>query len=86
MLNVKKGQTVTIVITGYGTESREETTVAAVDKKRGVFSTDTSHVTKPSDIDMDGVSTYWLTDGRATMKYIPGFSSRVEAPASKEGA
>lgn len=44
-----------ILIGGIETASIVE--VAAVDKKRGLLSTDVSHVSKPKDIEDDGVQT-----------------------------
>lgn len=73
----KKGQRVVKLIRGGGTETASITKVVAVDKKRGLCSTDDSHVFKASDIEPDGVQTYRTIDGTAMANYIPGFSTRI---------
>lgn len=77
MLNLRKGDKVVKLLLGGGYETASLATVTAVDKKRGLFSTDESHVSRASDIQADGVQTYRLEDGRASANYISGFSSRI---------
>ena len=74
---MKKGDKVVKLIIGGGFETASIQTIAAADAKRGLVSLDASHVFKPADIKLDGVSTYRIADGRATANYIPGFTSRI---------
>lgn len=76
-LEVKKGDVVIKLLSINGIETAATATIAAVCKRRGLASTDTSHVTKPAEIEADGVQTYRLSDGRAVCNYIPGCSSRL---------
>lgn len=75
--DLKKGTKIVKVILIGGIETASIVEVAAVDKKRGLLSTDTEHVSKPKDIEDDGVQTYRLLDGRANASYIPGCTSRL---------
>lgn len=77
MFTVKKGGSVVKLLNVGGIETASVQKVAAVDKKRGLFSTDESHVSKPSDIEADGVQTYRLDDGRAAVNYLSGCTSRI---------
>jgi hypothetical protein len=79
MLAVKRGDVVIKLMTIAGSELAATATVAAVCKKRGLVSTDTSHVKKASDIQDDGVCTYRMDDGRAVANYLPGCTSRIVA-------
>lgn len=72
-----KGDKVVKLMSIGGTETAALVTVVAVCKKRGLCSTDASHVKKASDIEADGVCTYRLADGQAVVNYIPGCSSRL---------
>ncbi len=74
---LKKGDRVCKLMMIGGIESAAFAVVAAVDKKRGLISTDISHVSKPKDIEEDGVQTYRISDGEAVANYIPGCSSRL---------
>ena len=74
---LKKGSKLVKVLAVGGIETASIVEVAAVDKKRGLLSTDIEHVSKPKDIENDGVQTYRLSDGRANANYIPGCTSRL---------
>lgn len=74
---IKKGDKIAKLLDIGGRECVAICTVAAVCKKRGLVSTDESHVAKPADIEADGVSTYRLWDGRSVANYLPGCSSRL---------
>lgn len=78
-MSVKKGDKVVKIISIGGIETASIAEVAAVCKRRGLVSTDVSHVSKASDIEDDGVCTYRLSDGSAVCNYIPGCSSRIVA-------
>jgi 1-aminocyclopropane-1-carboxylate deaminase/D-cysteine desulfhydrase-like pyridoxal-dependent ACC family enzyme len=75
--SVKKGMRVVKLLTVGGIETASLCVVAAVCKKRGLISLDTSHVSKASDIEADGVQTYNWAAGHAVVNYIPGCSSRI---------
>jgi len=76
-VDIKKGDKVVKLLNIQGIETASIVTVAAVCKRRGLLSTDDSHVFKPKDIQEDGVGTYRLSDGQATANYITGCESRV---------
>lgn len=76
---LKPGDRVVKIIAIGSSELASISTVAAVDHKRNLISTDTEHVRTPEDIESDGVQTYLLPDGRAVVNYIPGCSSRLVA-------
>ncbi len=74
---VKKGDKVVKLLNIFGLETASIAIIAAVDKKRGLCSTDVEHISNPEDIEEDGAQTYVLEDGRALVNYIPGCSSRL---------
>lgn len=71
------GDKVVKLIAIRGREVAAIVKVVAVDESRGLVSTDESHVSCPEDIEADGVQTYRMSDGRATVNYIPGCTSRL---------
>lgn len=75
-MKVKKGDKIVRIMTVNGISRACLSEVSAVDKKRGIFSTDDG-VSKPSEIEDRGVQTYYIDSGLAVCNYIPGCSSKA---------
>jgi hypothetical protein len=76
MIYTAKGEKVVKILSGGGIETASIQVVSAICQKRDLLSIDPD-ISKPKDIQADGVQTYRLSDGRAAVNYINGFSSRL---------